>query len=118
MILPKDKMIQVLLDIHLTESLFQAKKSANHKEALKLLSTEYEKIFKKHKITSEEFYSTFNYYLKHPAEMDSVYKDLVDVATQQQSEFQKSLQETYPPDSPAVKGRERIRNIFMKNKKR
>ena len=90
-ILPKDKMIHILLDMHLTEANSDPVKLKKDEKEMEKLATEYEKIFKKNGVTSAEFYSTFNYYLSHPAQMDSAYKDLVTEATRRQSQVYHNL---------------------------
>lgn len=116
--LPKDKMIQVLLDIHLTEAMMPPGDVLRNKDQMKKLSLEYEKIFKKNEVTSQEFYSTFNYYLNHPAEMDSTYKYLVEAATQKQSEIIKNLQSNQQTDSAEIKTAETVRKNILRKRKR
>lgn len=117
--LPKDKMIHVLLDIHLSDAMMVHDGTMKSEEQMKKVSVEYEKIFNKHEVTSQEFYSTFNYYLNHPAEMDSVYKDLVEVAIQKQSEMIKNLQSNRDKDSTASSTNKTVRkNLWRERKKK
>ncbi len=116
-LLPKDKMIQVLLDIHLTEAMMLNGSSLKNVEQMKKTAFEYEKIFKRNDVTPQKFYSTFNYYLNHPAEMDSTYKNLVELAIQKQSEMIKNAQDISSADSIASQSKNMVRKHLSRNRK-
>ena len=84
------------MDIHLTEANADPIKLKKDEKEMEKMAIEYGKIFKKNGVTADDFYSTFNYYLNHPAQMDSVYKDLVTEATQRQNQvYHNSVRSTH-----------------------
>ena len=79
-ILSKDKMIDVLVDVHLAEAA-----PMNHgittKELNGIMVGKYDDVMKKHTITFEQFKKSFDYYLQHPDQLDEIYQEVVNRLT-------------------------------------
>src|SRR6476646_7295037 len=79
-IIPKDKMVDVLVDIHLAEAA-----SDNHgltkPEINLMMASRYDTIFQKHEITFEQFKSSYDYYMNHPDEFSDIYSEVVNKLT-------------------------------------
>jgi len=83
--LDKQKMVAVLVDIHLLEAQQQAKPFEKARVYNALVG--YEKIFLKHGVTDQQFNESFAYYREHPQEMDDLYQAVIDEATRRESEI-------------------------------
>src|SRR6188768_4013198 len=68
-ILPKDKMIDVLVDIHIAEASSESH-GLTSIQINQLVAVKYEGVLQKHGITRPQFQTAFDYYLRHPAELD------------------------------------------------
>ena len=86
--LPKEKMIEVLMDVHLAEASINTL-DRNKKNGVTEIANQYAVIFKKHEVKAEDFFSTYNYYIEHAAIMDSVYGELVSRITTLQGQMMK-----------------------------
>jgi hypothetical protein len=86
-LVPKDKMIQILIQLQLTEANTDPGKVRRDEKEMEKLAVQYQKVFNKNGVKAEDFYSTFNYLLNHPTEMDSTYKDLVTESMRQESKL-------------------------------
>jgi hypothetical protein len=76
-VLPVDKMVQVLIDIHLMEGTF-AQKNLPRDTAV-FLFKQYEKdLFRKHNISDSTYKKSFHFYSAHPEIMDKIYEQVVD----------------------------------------
>ena len=75
-ILGKDKMIAVLVDIHLAEA-SNVSKGLTATQLNELISGKYDDVMKKHDVTYDEFKSSFDYYLQHPDQFDDIYQEVV-----------------------------------------
>lgn len=76
-LLPQDKMVEVLIDIHLTEGLTSAMPVAY--DSSKVLYNLLEKdVFLKHAVNDSVFTQSLLYYLRDPAEMEQIYSRVVD----------------------------------------
>lgn len=70
-------MVEVLIDIHLTEGLTSALPVAY--DSSKVLYSLLEKeVFMKHEVTDSVFTQSMLYYLRDPAEMELIYSRVVD----------------------------------------
>lgn len=81
-IIPQDlilekKMIDVLIDIHITESALSLK-NFNRDSSLSLYAYYKRDIYKKYQITEEQFKSSYDYYAKHSAIFDHIYEVVID----------------------------------------
>ena len=76
-LLSEDKMVEVLIDIHLTEGLTSAMPVAY--DSSKVLYNLLEKdVFIKHQVSDSVFTQSLLYYLQDPAEMEQIYSRVVD----------------------------------------
>jgi hypothetical protein len=75
--LPQDKMVEVLIDIHLTEGITSSMPVAY--DSSKVLYNLLEKdVFLKHQVTDSVFTQSMLYYLRDPAQMERIYSRVVD----------------------------------------
>ena len=75
--LSEDKMVEVLIDIHLTEGITSAMPVAY--DSSKVLYNLLEKdVFLKHDVSDSVFTQSMLYYLQDPAEMEQIYSRVVD----------------------------------------
>lgn len=76
-LLSQDKMVEVLIDIHITEGLTSAMPVAydSSKVLYKLLEKD---VFIKHEVSDSVFTQSMLYYLRDPAEMEHIYSRVVD----------------------------------------
>ena len=109
--LNKDKMVEVLMDVHLAEASFTVV-DRNKKDAQSEMENEYALIFKKHEVKAEDFFSTFNYYIAHPALLDSVYGELVSRITTLQGQMLKQPQINNSSDTAVY--RDSMRNQMLR----
>ncbi|WP_339878356.1 DUF4296 domain-containing protein [uncultured Algoriphagus sp.] len=76
-LLSEDKMVEVLIDIHLTEGITSAMPVAY--DSSKVLYNLLEKdVFLKHEVSDSVFTQSMLYYLQDPAEMEQIYSRVVD----------------------------------------
>ncbi|TXE06991.1 DUF4296 domain-containing protein [Algoriphagus aquimarinus] len=76
-LLSEDKMVEVLIDIHITEGLTGAIPVSY--DSSKVLYSLLEKdVFLKHQVSDSVFTQSMLYYLQDPAEMEQIYSRVVD----------------------------------------
>ena len=98
-IIPKDKMVDVLVDVHLAEAA-----ADNH--GLKspqidmMMAARYDSVFQKHGITFEEFKSSYDYYLAHPDVLSEIYSEVVNKLTTMESKANSARKIKLPKISP------------------
>ena len=75
--LPKDKMINILIEIHLLE---EKVNQLNYSEdSLKTIYELFEKeIFKNHDVSDEEYRKSYSYYFFDPKQLDEIYQSVID----------------------------------------
>ncbi|MGM0945127.1 MAG: DUF4296 domain-containing protein [Bacteroidota bacterium] len=76
-ILNEDKMVNVLIDIHVTEGISSAMPVPYDSSQVlyKLLERE---VFLKHEVTDSVFTESMRYYLQYPDRMDHIYARVID----------------------------------------
>lgn len=79
-ILSKDKMIDVLLDIHVAESSTESR-GLTTIQLNQLVSVKYEEVMKKHRTTFRVFEKSFDYYMEHPDQFEEIYLEIVNRLT-------------------------------------
>ena len=112
--LSKEKMVEVLLDVHLAEATFNVI-DRNKKSADSIINNEYALIFKRHNVKADDFFNTYNYYIANPSLMDSAYGELVSRITTLQSQVRKLPELKLSSDSAAYK--DSIRNQMLRRLK-
>jgi hypothetical protein len=76
-LIAEKKMIDVLIDVHITESALSLK-NFNRDSSLKLFAYYKSDIFKEHNITEKQFQESFDYYAKHSKQFDHMYEVVID----------------------------------------
>lgn len=82
----REKMIDIMIDIHLAEALANNTKLKREGVELKSIGQYYEDIFKVHQIDQEKFTMAFEYYTQRPNEFDLMYEELIDKMSKMQAE--------------------------------
>ncbi|MDX5436284.1 MAG: DUF4296 domain-containing protein [Pontibacter sp.] len=80
-------MVRILADIHTTEATIETK-VIYPDTALMVFNKEQEEIFRKHKVTKEQFEDTYDYYLENLKKMDKLYEMVVDTLVMRESKVQ------------------------------
>lgn len=73
-ILPKEKMVAVMIDIHIARAAFDF--SVIQGDSLNRVAY-YDYIYKIHNVPKEQFIKSFNYYTEHPELMQKVYQEVI-----------------------------------------
>ncbi len=79
-IIEKDKMAAILTDIHLAESYSTLLKDSLHQSGdrnLDSLNALYQTILGHYNISLKAFNTSFEWYKKHPSELDSIYQKVI-----------------------------------------
>ncbi len=104
---PVQKMVRILADIHTAEAMIEH--SVSYPDtALVIYADHQEAILKKHKVKPQAFKDTYRYYLTHIEEMDKLYEIVVDTLSVRESrvkatkreEIQDSVQQPMPLQQP------------------
>jgi len=95
-VLSKNKMASVLRDVHLCDGVFNTQRYAvGRLENLDSLYL-YDGVFKKNKITREEFIYSLQYYSKYPRKLDEIYTMVVNDLSAQQEKMREELRSAEP----------------------
>ena len=90
-LLPKEKMIQVLKDMHIAEADAYLKKYK--KDTLQIvLDKQYLFILKRHEVSVQEFNKSFDYLLQNKNELDDVYEKVIDELSKLEGEVAKKIE--------------------------
>lgn len=84
-ILPKEKMVQVITEVHIAEA------QAHIKTLPDSTSTEaisFQKIFEKQSITKQEYEESLAFYIDHPVLLDSIYVQVLNELSKMQANSQ------------------------------
>src|SRR6185295_7282656 len=76
-ILPEDKMVEIMIDVHIFEAVKESKKIPVD-SLPQVISANYQQIFKNHGISEEQFRKSFDYYEHNPAKMDDLMTKVID----------------------------------------
>jgi Domain of unknown function (DUF4296) len=79
--IPKDKLYQVLCDVHLSEASVESESLKMKDSVTKVY---YEQIFQKHGITAEDFDSSMSMMSNDPVLMNKIYKEVVKQLSERQ----------------------------------
>jgi hypothetical protein len=92
-LLPEDKMVQILADVHIAEARIE-----NHilypDTALMVFSNEQQRILERHAVEEDAFRETYRYYLSNLREMDKLYEIILDTLSVREA---KARIEALPP---------------------
>lgn len=87
-ILPKEKMAQVITGIHIAEAEANMQKlpdlPALQAGSASTEKSSFENIFKKHKITKEQYEKSLSFYIDHPELLDQVYEKVLNELSKMQ----------------------------------
>lgn len=75
-VFPKEKMESILYDMHLAEGVIAISPTKGDSNARRALGY-YDLIYQKHQVTKEEFKASYDFYIRHPVLMDSVYNNII-----------------------------------------
>lgn len=84
-ILKQKEMIAVLADVQIAEAAL-TQQATKGKLASDYTASYYKFVFEKHKITSQEFKRSMNWYTLHPDMLDKVYEEVINQLSKKQSE--------------------------------
>ena len=90
-VLPEEKMIDVLVEIHLAEGTFDVHQFAKYSEAKKQY---YQYILNKQGVSVKQFDTSISWYVKHLDVYERVYEGVLEKLISRQEEVQK---ESFPP---------------------
>ncbi|MEX0812942.1 MAG: DUF4296 domain-containing protein [Chitinophagales bacterium] len=90
---PKEKMIPILMEIHLLEARAEEFKTLND-SFITAKSAAYDSIFSKYNISKSDFLNTFEAYEKNPEEMDLLYEKIIDSFSVLEANFKQESDET------------------------
>lgn len=76
-LIPEEKMIDIITELSVYEAYYQQK--YNHVAVFHAVVRKTGKfLFKKYKVTEENYRASFNYYAQHQEKMDAIYKAVVE----------------------------------------
>ena len=87
-LIPQDKMIQVLVDIHVADAVVEHKLGTQTPN-LPLTNALYERIYQNHGITAAQYKSSYKYYEAHPDLMDRIYTQVITELSKKEAEMSK-----------------------------
>jgi hypothetical protein len=76
-LIAREKLIPLLADLQYTEAIIQLKNLSYADSTKAIAYGHYKYVLEKHKISSEEFTTTFDWYKNHPKEMSELYKEVL-----------------------------------------
>ena len=85
-VLAKDKMVSLLVDIHLTEAAADFKLLTPDQINI-AMATRYGDLFRKHGTTFDQFSDSYHYYLMHANELSEIYTEVVNQLSTDDSRF-------------------------------
>lgn len=74
-ILSRDEMVAIMTDMHIVEGARMGRNMMGDSLGVEVY---FEKIYAKHKVSKEEFDSSFSFYTKHPGTMDKIYEQVIE----------------------------------------
>ncbi len=85
-VIPREKMISVMVDIHLEEAAFQLRNFNDGRTPIIDAHGRYRYVFNKHKITEDQFRKSFAFYNRQPAYFHDMYADIITRLSEAQAE--------------------------------
>ena len=79
-VIPKDKMADILVDVHLAEASAE-NRGLNSPQINIQMAAKYDSLFQKHETSFSQFKSSYDYYLDHPDELSEIYTIVVNKLT-------------------------------------
>lgn len=84
LVLGKEKMIAVLVDIHIAESAVKLKADSGHVEK------SFHKILSKHSVTKEQYEESLKFYVDNPEILNEIYENVLNEISRMQGEASQS----------------------------
>jgi hypothetical protein len=88
-IIPQEKMMNVLMDIHIAEAGIKSDYSINQDSITQLGVNYYDFIFRKHQVSKEDFKKSFLYYSNHPELLEGIYQKMIEEMSKKETEITK-----------------------------
>lgn len=85
-VLPTEKMVKILADMHIADAVAENKKANEGKDNVALSKDYYRQIYKIHNVTEEEFRRSYKFYEDNPGWMDKVYVQVITELSKKQAE--------------------------------
>ncbi|MEJ8755500.1 DUF4296 domain-containing protein [Pontibacter sp. H259] len=111
---PQDKMVQILSDVHVMEALIEA--NVPHPDSAAMAyNKQHKAILKKYGISNARFNSTYKYYGENLQEMDRLYEIILDTLTAREAKLVSKEGGTpevneVELDSPPMRRKERLKH--------
>jgi hypothetical protein len=87
-IIQKEKMIQILVDVHVADAVLENKNGTDRRVPEQTTAI-YTQIYKNHGITRAEFLKSYHYYETQPELMDKLYEELLSELSRRQAQLSK-----------------------------
>ena len=84
-ILPKEKMIPIMVDVHLAEAKIQSNNLSMTDSTKKIAAGYYKNVFEKNKITEQQFRESFLYYSRHLDLLNKIYEEVISELSKKQA---------------------------------
>ena len=92
-LISRDHMVDILVDIHLSDAAFQTRRFSNEKIMKYTESDFYYSILKKHQIADSVFETSLIYYSGKPKEFEKIYTRVINKLTLMEQEEKKKTQQ-------------------------
>lgn len=91
-IIENDKMVDVMVDVHIIEATLRDKKISG--DSLKKLTSDYyQNLFDKHNISRQDFDSSFAYYEDNVGELNNIYEKVIERLNKKQRKLEQVQKE-------------------------
>ncbi|WP_229733879.1 DUF4296 domain-containing protein [Pontibacter amylolyticus] len=100
-LLPENKMVQILADVHIAESRIETH-VLYPDTALMVFNKEQQQILAEHGVTQEDFRRTYRYYLSNLAQMDKLYEIILDTLSVREAKLRATDTTNAAPRQPPV----------------
>lgn len=86
-LIPLGKMQMILKDIHYADGIANREGETDNSADARTQAL-YKEVFEKHGISQKQFFESFNYYLLHVADLDSIYNNIITEISKEQAIIQ------------------------------
>ena len=84
-ILPKDKMIRLMVDVHIAEATIQSRNLGINDSTKTIAAGYYKNIFEKNRISEQQFRESFLYYSHHLEIFNKIYEEVINELSKKQA---------------------------------
>lgn len=85
-VIPKDSMVFIMMDVHIAEA---GVKTLAADSTMVNLKNYYQYIYKKHRVTEEQFQYSLRFYTYHPAVLQEIYTKMAEEMSKKETEVYK-----------------------------